>query len=194
MTLWSYTTLTDAAQKIFVHRGPTCSRTSASRGRRSDDPGELIGGDSGVRASDRAERRASALWGLAIGSSLVVGAVVAARTSLPPAVAEFVTAFGGGILLPAIALGLVPAADEAAAPAWTAAGLISGTLVYVAADAWLTRDETRRLHRRAAHGMAAGRAMEVEMFALRSAAKHARAARGESIASKAVLSGSPNGI
>jgi hypothetical protein len=40
-----------------------------------------------------------ALWGLAIGSSLVVGAVVAARTSLPPAVAEFVTAFGGGVLL-----------------------------------------------------------------------------------------------
>jgi zinc transporter ZupT len=60
---------------------------------------------------------ALALWGLAIGSSLVVGAVVAARTSLQPAVAEFVTAFGGGILLAAIALGLVPAADEAAGPA-----------------------------------------------------------------------------
>ena len=47
---------------------------------------------------------ALALCGLAIGSSLVVGAV-AARTSLPPAVAEFVTAFGGGVLLAAIALG-----------------------------------------------------------------------------------------
>lgn len=137
---------------------------------------------------------ASALWGLAIGSSLVVGAVVAARTSLPPAVAEFVTAFGGGVLLAAIALGLVPAADEAAGPAWTAAGLISGTLLYVAADAWLTRDETRRLHRRAAHGMAAGRAMEAEMFALRSAENHARAARGESIAVGLFIDGVPESL
>lgn len=137
---------------------------------------------------------ASALWGLAIGSSLVVGAVVAARTSLPPAVAEFVTAFGGGVLLAAIALGLVPAADEAAGPAWTAAGLISGTLLYVAADAWLTRDETRRLHRRAAHGMAAGRAMEAEMFALRSAGNHARAARGESIAVGLFIDGVPESL
>ena len=137
---------------------------------------------------------ALALWGLATGASLVVGAVVAARTSLPPAVAEFVTAFGGGVLLAAIALGLVPAADEAAGPAWTAAGLISGTLVYVAADAWLTRDETRRLHRRAAHGMAAGRAMEAEMFALRSAGNHARAARGESIAVGLFIDGVPESL
>ncbi len=76
---------------------------------------EEIGGDAPA-CEHRAVRNlgASALWGLAIGSSLVVGAVVAARTSLPPAVAEFATAFGGGLLLAAIALELVPAADEAA--------------------------------------------------------------------------------
>ena len=67
---------------------------------------EEIGGDAPA-CEHRAVRNlgASALWGLAIGSSLVVGAVVAARTSLPPAVAELVTAFGGGVLLAAIALG-----------------------------------------------------------------------------------------
>ena len=107
----------------FVDGGSTCSRTSASPGRPSDDPGELIGGDSGVRASGRAEPRRLGPVGPRDRVSLVVGAVVAARTSLPPAVAEFVTAFGGGVLLAAIALGLVPAADEAAGPAWTAAGL-----------------------------------------------------------------------
>ena len=63
-------------KKIFVDGGPTCSRTSASRGRPSDDPGELIGGDSGVRPSGRAEPRRLGSVGLAIGSSLVVGAVV----------------------------------------------------------------------------------------------------------------------
>ena len=135
-----------------------------------------------------------ALWGLAIGSSLVVGAVVAARTPLPPAVAEFATAFAGGVLLAAIALELVPAADEAAGSAWTAAGLISGTLVYVAADAWLTRDETRRMRRRAAHGMAAGRAMDDEMSALRSVGDHARAARGESIAVGLFIDGVPESL
>ena len=137
---------------------------------------------------------ALALWSLTIGSSLVVGAVVAARTSLPPAVAELVTAFGGGVLLAAIALELVPAADEAAGPAWTAAGLVSGTLLYVAADAWLTRDETRKLRRRAAHGIAAGRAMDDEMSALRSAADHAQAARGESIAVGLFIDGVPESL
>jgi ZIP family zinc transporter len=156
---------------------------------------EEIGGDAPA-CEHRAVRNlgASALWGLAVGSSLVVGAVVAARTSLPPAVAEFVTAFAGGVLLAAIALELVPAADEAAGPAWTAAGLISGTLVYVAADAWLTRDETRKLRRRAAHGIAAGHAMDDEMSALRSAGDHAQAARGESIAVGLFIDGVPESL
>ena len=104
---------------------------------------------------------ASAVWGIAIGLSLVLGSIVAARTKLPPAVAEFLTTFGGGLLLAAVALELVPAADEAAGPAWTAGGLVAGTLIYVGADAWLTRDEPARLRRRAAHGMAAGRRMDV---------------------------------
>jgi hypothetical protein len=55
----------------------------------------------------------SAIWGLAIALSLVAGAVVAARTTLPAAVAELLTTFGGGVLLAAIALELVPSADEA---------------------------------------------------------------------------------
>jgi hypothetical protein len=50
----------------------------------------------------------AALWGLALGGTLFAGAVVAARVQLPARFSAFVTAFGGGILLAAIALELVP--------------------------------------------------------------------------------------
>ena len=45
---------------------------------------------------------------------LVVGAVVAAALSLPQRWAATLTAFGGGILLAAVALELVPDADAGA--------------------------------------------------------------------------------
>jgi zinc transporter, ZIP family len=134
------------------------------------------------------------VWGAAIGLSLVVGALVAAWTKLPSAVAEFVTAFGGGVLLAAIALELVPAADESAGPAWTAAGLVAGTLIYVGADAWLTRDESKRKRRRLGHAMAAGRQMDDEMAALRARRDHAEAARGESIAVGLFIDGVPESL
>jgi hypothetical protein len=48
------------------------------------------------------------------------------------------TAFGGGILLEAVAVELVPDDDQAGR--WlTAGGLLAGTLLYIGADAWLTR-------------------------------------------------------
>jgi ZIP family zinc transporter len=137
---------------------------------------------------------ASALWGLAVGLSLVVGAVVAARVRLPPAVAELVTTFGGGVLLAAIALELVPSADAAAGPAWTAGGLVTGTLLYVGADAWLSSNETRRMRRRVGHALAAGRSMDEEMATLRSRSDHAEAARGESIAVGLFIDGVPESI
>jgi ZIP family zinc transporter len=86
----------------------------------------------------------SAAWGVAVGGSLVVGALVAVRVALPERVAALATTFGGGLLLAALAFELVPEADERAGPWWTSAGFAAGTLVYLAADAWLTRDEQGR--------------------------------------------------
>jgi zinc transporter, ZIP family len=80
-------------------------------------------------------------WGLVVGLSLLAGAVAAARLRLPVRVAATLTAFGGGVLLAAVALELVPDADAEAGPALTALGLAAGTLVYVGADSWLSRRE-----------------------------------------------------
>jgi ZIP family zinc transporter len=129
---------------------------------------------------------ASIGWGLLIGASLFGGAVAAAVISLPERAAATVTAFGGGILLAAIALELVPEADTEAGPALTAFGLLAGTLIYVGADAWLSRDEGMEAMRRSGHAAAAGRPMMRSM--------HAEAARGESIAAGLFVDGVPESI
>jgi ZIP family zinc transporter len=134
-----------------------------------------------------AELGPSVGWGLAVGASLVAGALLAALLELPERVAATVTAFGGGILLAAVALELVPEADREAGPALTAAGLLAGTLVYVGADAWLNRDPGMRTMRRSAHAAAAGRPMETSPA-------HGEAARGESIAAGLFIDGVPESL
>jgi ZIP family zinc transporter len=130
---------------------------------------------------------ASLGWGLAIGATLVAGAVAAALFRLPERIAATLTAFGGGILLSAIALELVPEADREAGAALTALGLLAGTLVYVAADWWLGRDPDAMAMRRSGHAAAAGREMKMP-------ASHAEAARGESIAVGLFVDGVPESI
>src|SRR5918999_2148956 len=117
---------------------------------------------------------ASAGWGLVVGASLVLGALAAAQLRLPGRTAATLTAFGGGILLAAVAFELVPEADREAGVALTALGLLAGTAVYVAADAWLAGDEDMEMMRRSGHAAAAGRSMTLPP-------SHAEAARGESI-------------
>jgi zinc transporter, ZIP family len=129
---------------------------------------------------------ASIGWGLVVGASLVAGAVLAVVLSLPERIAAMVTSFGGGILVAAIALELVPEAD-AEAGAWiTALGLLAGTAVFVAADAWLTRDPGMEAMRRSGHAAAAGRPMPAH--------DHAVAARGEAIAAGLFVDGVPESI
>jgi ZIP family zinc transporter len=130
---------------------------------------------------------ASLAWGLAIGASLMTGAVIAARVRLPERLAATITAFGGGLLLAAVALELVPKADRGAGPALTAAGLLAGTLAYVGVDAWLTRSPPARAMRRSAHAAAAGLAMDMPP-------RHAEAARGESIAAGLFVDGVPESV
>ena len=128
---------------------------------------------------------AAVAWGLAIGASLVAGAVAAALLRLPAKAAAALTAFGGGMLLAAVALELVPEADHEAGPALTAIGLVAGTLLYVAADLALSRDHDRREMRRSGHAAAAGRQMTVAP---------GEAMRGESIAAGLFVDGVPESV
>jgi ZIP family zinc transporter len=127
---------------------------------------------------------ASVGWGLVIGASLVVGAAVAAVVRLPDRAAAMLTAFGGGVLLAAVAVELVPEADREAGAALTALGLLAGTLVYVTADWWLGRNDEVMSVRRSAHAAAAGRPMDMD----------SEAVRGESIAVGLFVDGVPESI
>ena len=130
---------------------------------------------------------ASAGWGLAVAASLIVGALAAAVLRLPPRVAATLTAFGGGILLAAVALELVPEADEQAGRWLTAGGLLAGTLLYIGADARLTRSEQMRAARHSAHAAMVGQPMTMT-------AALSEAARGESIAAGIFVDGVPESI
>lgn len=126
-------------------------------------------------------------WGTLVGASLLAGALVAVALRLPERVAAVVTSFGGGLLVAASAFELVPEADERAGAVLTALGLLAGTLVYVGADAWLTRDEGMKVMRRSGQAAATGRAMTMSI-------DHAEAARGEAIAAGLFVDGVPESI
>jgi ZIP family zinc transporter len=130
---------------------------------------------------------ASIGWGLAVGASLLAGAVAAAWWRLPSRAAAVLTSFGGGLLFAAVALELVPEADDLAGKWLTTGGLVAGTLVFVGADAWLSQDEEMATMRRAGHAAAAGRPMAMPSGA-------AEAARGESIAAGLFVDGVPESL
>jgi zinc transporter, ZIP family len=143
----------------------------------------------------------AAAWGLVVAASLLAGGVAAVQLRLPERVAALATAFGGGILFAAVALELVPEADAGAGPALTAAGLVAGTLVYVAADARLSQDPEMREMRRMGHAAAAGRPMSDMAEPVESggpaappSSAPAEAARGESIAAGIFVDGVPESI
>ena len=130
---------------------------------------------------------ASLVFGLVVGASLLAGAVVAVVLDLPGRVAAVLTSFGGGLLLAAVAFELAPEADARAGAALTTAGLVAGMLVFVAADAWLSRDEGMNAVRRSQHAAAAGRPMTMSR-------RDAEAARGEAIAAGLFVDGVPESI
>jgi zinc transporter, ZIP family len=119
--------------------------------------------------------------------SILAGSAVAAFIHLPERVAAELTAAGGGILLAAVALELVPEADEGAGTWLTAVGLLAGTLVYVGADAWLSRDTHMRMMRRAGHAAAAGQPMRMPE-------PSPDAGRGEAIAAGIFVDGVPESV
>jgi zinc transporter, ZIP family len=120
---------------------------------------------------------------------------VAVGLRLPPRVAATVTAFAGGVLLAAVAVELVPEADELAGRWLTAAGLAAGMVLYVGADAWLTRDERMREARRSVHAAMVGQPMPRSAATADSAPRgRPQAARGESIAAGIFVDGMPESI
>jgi zinc transporter, ZIP family len=124
-------------------------------------------------------------WGAVVGASLVAGAVAAAVIRLPARTAALLTAFGGGVLMAAIAFELMPEADREAGVALTVAGVLAGALVYVVADALLSRDQEMDRMRRSGHAAAAGQTMMM---------RSADTARGESIAVGLFVDGVPESI
>ena len=135
----------------------------------------------------------AAFWGAVVGGSLVVGALLAGRLHLGQAAASALTAFGGGLLLAAVALELVPEADEQAGPGLTATFLVVGTLVYVAADWWLHRDPHGSRMRHAMHAAKVGR-MHPAMHAETTAREDADAQAGKSLAAGLVIDGIPESL
>jgi ZIP family zinc transporter len=126
------------------------------------------------------------LLAASIAASLLAGAAIASRITLPSKTAAMLTAFGGGILTASVALELVPDADEGAGLWGTAIGLAVGTLIYVVADAVLTRTEAGREMRRSGHAAASGQAMHMTA--------RSEAARGESIAVGIFVDGVPESL
>jgi zinc transporter, ZIP family len=124
-------------------------------------------------------------WGVVVGASLLAGAGLAVLLKPSTRVAALLTSFGGGLLFAAVAFELVPEADRRAGASLTALGLIAGTLMFVGADAWLTRDPGMEAVRRASHAAAAGRRMAYD---------HTEAARGEAIAAGLFVDGVPESI
>jgi ZIP family zinc transporter len=78
-------------------------------------------------------------WGTLAGGALVLGAAVSWRWSIPPKVVSLVMSFGAGVLISALAFDLVDEAVRSGGLWPTAAGFLTGAVVYVAANALLAR-------------------------------------------------------
>ncbi|GGS32889.1 ZIP family metal transporter [Actinokineospora fastidiosa] len=94
---------------------------------------------------------AAGLWGLAAGSTLVVGAAVAWLVRVPARVVAAVMAFGAGVLIAALSFELVDEAARTGGLAATAGGFLAGALAYVAANIALSRRGAR--HRKRSSGL-----------------------------------------
>jgi ZIP family zinc transporter len=103
----------------------------------------------------------AALWGLAAGSSLLIGAVIALRLSPSPRFIGLLMAFGAGVLISAVAYDLVAEAfDVAHGSGAVAAGLAAGALTFYLGDAAIaSRGGGERKRAEAEHGAEVHRAI-----------------------------------
>jgi ZIP family zinc transporter len=90
-----------------------------------------------LQTSDMGE---ALLWGVVASSSLVIGAVLALRFSIPARVLGLVMAFGAGVLISSVSFELVEEAfDTASDTTGVAVGLFAGAGVFFAGDVLLDR-------------------------------------------------------
>ena len=92
---------------------------------------------------------AAGLWGLLAGGALVLGAAVAWWVRVPPRVVAGIMAFGAGVLISALSFELVDEAVRQGGVTATAAGFLTGAVVYVAANVALDRRGARNRKRSA---------------------------------------------
>jgi ZIP family zinc transporter len=124
-------------------------------------------------------------------ASLVLGGAAAGWVRLPERPASLVTAYGGGLLLGAVALDLLPAADATAGRGWTAAGILAGAAAYLVLDELLTRDAPAGRVRTSGHAAASGAMAHV---AAMGDVDRAAASRGQVIAAGIVVDGIPESL
>ena len=87
------------------------------------------------------------LWGLLGGGALVIGALIAWLTPVPPRVVASVMAFGSGVLISAVAFDLMEEAARTGGLVATASGFLAGAVLYLAADLALARRGARHRKR-----------------------------------------------
>ena len=87
------------------------------------------------------------LWGLVGGLALVLGALVAWLVRVPPRVVGAIMAFGGGVLISALACELVDEAERTGGLGPTIGGFLGGAVVYSLANAGLARRGARHRKR-----------------------------------------------
>lgn len=87
------------------------------------------------------------LWGLLAGAALVLGAVIAWFVRVPQRVSASIMAFGAGVLISALAFDLVDEAETKGGLVATVVGFLVGAVVYVVANAALSRRGARHRKR-----------------------------------------------
>src|SRR5919205_549668 len=90
------------------------------------------------------------LWGLIAGSALLVGAVVGFFARVPQRLIAAVMAFGGGVLISALAFDLMDEAYQRGGFDSTAVGFLGGAAIYTAANWYLARQGAK--HRKRSGG------------------------------------------
>src|SRR3954470_18152496 len=87
------------------------------------------------------------LWGLLGGGALVIGALIAWFSAVPPKIVASVMAFGSGVLISAVAFDLMEEAAKVGGLPATALGFLCGAVVYLAANLVLARRGARHRKR-----------------------------------------------
>lgn len=86
-------------------------------------------------------------WGSVGGGALVLGALVAWFVSVPQRVVAWIMAFGAGVLISALAFGLMDEAEATGGLAPASIGFLAGAIAYVAMNAALARRGARHRKR-----------------------------------------------